>query len=240
MATNRAPKKIVRKAKAGADGGAAPLARALVRERDALRKLFDDKLDAWRKMRRDHAGAWDEQWELLGEILDQKLWRARYEDAKRFFAAQLPNDDPREISRNVLVAGAFRAEDIAQRGVSVLEELALYVKEKSGMTERPRGLDLDRVVVEVPDGGEIRKVKGSKVTLQQLQAARKRLGKKKPARADGPRAKHVRERLAKRKALARLQVDVTETHATFRQVPLEDLGALGEVLAKLAVPKAPS
>ena len=139
--------------------------------------------------------------------------------------------------RNVLVAGAFSPRDIEERGVGLLEEVALYVKEKSGMTERPRALDLRRVVVEVQRGREIARVKGDKVELADVKAARSALGKKKPKKQDGPRAAAVRKILAKRKSLAKIAVSLGEEHATFTKVPLDQLPVLGALLAKLELPK---
>ncbi|MCC6873345.1 MAG: hypothetical protein IT378_03470 [Sandaracinaceae bacterium] len=213
--------------------------RALVREQQALAKLLDDKLEELRRLQREGSRSWDRQWEIVGEILehDPPLWRGRFTSEVKFIAKELPGEDRRSVSRNVLVAGAFRPEDIAARGVGVLEEIALFVQEKAGMLERPRALDLARIVVDVPDGREVRRVPASKVVIEEARAARKALGKRKPRKPEGPRAFAVRKALSRRKALAKLNVTLDEDGATFARVPLDLLSELGAVLAKLRLPE---
>ncbi|MBZ0119057.1 MAG: hypothetical protein K8H88_18825 [Sandaracinaceae bacterium] len=213
--------------------------RALVREQQALAKLLDDKLEELHRLQRAGSQSWDRQWEVVGEILehDPPLWRGRFTSEVKFIAKELPGEDRRSVNRNVLVAGAFRPEDIAARGVGVLEEIALFVQEKAGMLERPRALDLARIVVDVPDGREVRRVPASKVVIEEARAARRALGKRKPRKAEGPRALAVRKALGKRKALAKVSVTLDEDDATFARVPLDLLSQLGDVLAKLKLPE---
>lgn len=217
------------------------LPKRLVRERDALRKLLDDKMSAFRALAAEGAKTFDRQWEIIGDILehDPPLWRGRYASEVKFVATELEGIDRRDVRRNVLVAGAFRPEDIENTPISVLEEIAHYVKEKSGMEERPRAIDLSRVRIEVPNGRGARRVFGDRATLEDVRAARKALGRK-AKKWDGPRAKHVRAAIGRRISLAKLEVALTEEHASFRRVPLERLPALGEVLARLEIPKPKS
>lgn len=210
----------------------------LIREREALRKLLDDKLELLRSLKQEGAKTYDRQWEIVGDILEHEppLWQGRYTSEAKFIAKELPEFNRRDVARNVLVAGAFRPEDIESYTISFLEELALYVKEKGGMTERPRALDLPRIVVDVRGD----RVRANKATIDDVKAARKSLGKKAKRSKDGPRAAAVRKAITRRKRLSNLNLTLTEAHATFARVPLDELDALAKALSTLKLPPAES
>jgi len=97
-----------------------------------------------------------------------------------------------------------------------------------------------RAVVEVPRGRRIERVKADRVSVADVGAARRELGKKPPKKKDGPRAAAVEKALGRRKSLGAIAVVIGEEHATFTRVPLDQLGTLGAALAKLELPKAES
>ena len=92
----------------------------------------------------------------------------------------------------------------------------------------------------VPSGRDKERVGGDRVTLEQVKAARRALGKKTTRTKEGPRAAAVRKALGKRKTLAALKVTVDEKHATFTRVPLDELASLARALGTVKLPPAPA
>ena len=56
------------------------------------------------------------------------------------------------MRRNILVATCFTPKDEADKGISFLEELALYAQRRAGASKPPAAIDIDRMFVVIPSG----------------------------------------------------------------------------------------
>ncbi|GAB4109643.1 MAG: hypothetical protein OHK0013_45250 [Sandaracinaceae bacterium] len=214
-----------------------PAPRALAREGAALREALDEALKRVRKLRAEGAKGWDELWETVDAIVsaDPPLWRGRYGSEAEFIRKELPGETPRSVKRNVLVARTFTPADEAALGPSLLEELALYLQEREGLSKPPPHVALDRVMVLVPHGKETVRLPARTVDVEQVRAARRALRKQKSKRPEGPMERAIRGALKKQPALRGVSVRVAQDRVSLGNVPASEVQALGKALASVKV-----
>ena len=199
---------------------------------------LQEALSKLRALRTEGAETWDAQWETVGEILasDPPLWRALYASEAEFIRKELPGETPRSVNRNVLVAVTFTPEDEKKRGISVLEELALYLMERDDLKHPPKNVDLSRVAVMVPHGKVTQRFSGDVVDVDQVRAARRALkgiSTKKPV---SKLEKAIRTATKSNKALTQIGIRVTGEFVSLSNVPISELAKLGKLLSSVSSP----
>jgi hypothetical protein len=206
----------------------------LAAEQAGLRSALAEKLGELRALRTEGAGAWDQEWELVGEILEHEppLWRGTYASESELIRKELPGETMRSVRRNVTVARAFSARDVKEHGVNVLEELALYLMERDGASRPPRAIDLDRVIVMVPRGrGQVARFSARGVEIELVRAARRALRKGSAGgRRAGPEERAIRSALRAKRSLRAVTVGLSRSAVTLGNVPLDALGDLAAAL----------
>jgi hypothetical protein len=223
----------------GAAKKRAPKGVSTARARDAVRATFERKRDELKKLRTDGTKSWDRQWELVDDILtaDPPLWSGHYKSESAFIAAELPGETPRSVRRNVLVAAAFRPADEKAHGINKLEELALYLMARSGATEKLRAVDLERVIVRVPDGKSFRHVPATEATIEEVRAARRVTRGGATKRKANPFERALRAALGTSGALKAIAITASDDAVRFGAIPRDQLVAFAKALAKVRLPK---
>ena len=190
------------------------------------------------KLRGQGTEAFDELWEQVRDVLEAEppLWRhGDYKSEADFIRRELPGETARSVRRNILVATCFTPKDEADKGISFLEELALYAQQRAGASKPPAAIDIDRMFVVIPSGkqGVVRK-RARDATLQEVRKARRAL------RPDGAtdkaaskQEKALRAAIAKVKDLTSVTVALRGGQVSFGGVPLDQtaLRAFGKALA---------
>lgn len=221
----------------------AKLAKELAQAGAAGKKKLAAALAAIRKLQGEGTQAFDELWEQVRDVLEAEppLWRhGGYETESDFICRELPGETLRSVKRNILVASCFTPRDEAEKGISFLEELALYAQERSGASRRPAAIDLSRMFIAVPAGkvGTLRK-RAKDASIDDVRKARRAL------RAEGATSKRsskeekaLRAALAKVVALRGVTVVLRGGQVSLGSVPLDEktLRALGRALATVKLP----
>jgi len=221
----------------------AKLAKELAQAGAAGKKKLAAALAAIRKLRGQGTQSFDELWEQVREVLeaDPPLWRhGDYATESDFIRRELPGETLRSVKRNILVATCFTPRDEADKGISFLEELALYAQERSGASRRPAAIDLSRMFIVVPAGkaGTVRK-RAKDASIDDVRKARRAL------RAEGATSKRsskqekaLRAALAKVAALRGVTVVLRGGQVSLGSIPLDEktLQALGRALATVKLP----
>ncbi|MBK8696411.1 MAG: hypothetical protein IPN17_30120 [Deltaproteobacteria bacterium] len=205
----------------------------------ARRQEFDDLLSTIAAQLGRERSQWDLLWEKVGEALEGEvpLYRAKFTTLKAFIAKVLPGESERSVKRNVLVAGCFTAADEKRHGVTVLEDIALFVMAQTGARIAPKAIDLDRLKIPVPGvGGSLAMKPARECTQDDLRRARRALSKGRSAKPASAREKALRVALAKVKSLKAIGVSERADGFTLSKVPAEGFAALGKVLTTLKVP----
>ncbi len=192
------------------------------------------------KLRGQGTESYDELWEQVRDVLEAEppLWRhGDYKHEADFIRRELPGETARSVRRNILVASCFTPKDEADKGISFLEELALYAQQRAGASKRPAAIDIDRMFVAIPSGklGTVRK-RARDASVQEVRKARRAL------RTDGAtgkaaskQEKALRAAIAKAEELASVSVAIRGGQASFAGVPFDQksLRALGKTLATI-------
>lgn len=202
------------------------------------KKRLSAALQVIGKLRGQGTEAFDELWEQVRDVLEAEppLWRhGDYKHEADFVRQELPGETARSVRRNILVASCFTPKDEADKGISFLEELALYAQQRAGASKRPAAIDIDRMFVAIPSGklGTVRK-RARDASVQEVRKARRAL------RTDGStdkaaskQEKALRAAIAKVKDLPSVTVALRGGQVSFGGVPLDQatLRAFGKALA---------
>jgi hypothetical protein len=216
-----------------------PVKARLEETQKAATKTLHASLERLRALRTEGAESWDAQWEMVDEILsaDPPLWRATYASEAEFIRKELPGETPRSVHRNMLVAVTFTPEDEKKRGISVLEEIALYLMERDDLKHPPKNIDLKRVAVMVPlpSGKGTQRFSGDVVDVDQVRAARRALKKGATKKPVSPVEKAIRTATQTSKSLKQMSIRVSGDVVSLANVPVSELALLGKALARVKV-----
>lgn len=219
---------------------AKPVKARLEATQKSATKALHASLKRLRTLRTEGAESWDAQWEMVDEILsaDPPLWRATYASEAEFIRKELPGETPRSVHRNMLVAVTFTPDDEKKRGISVLEEIALYLMERDDLKHPPKNIDLSRVAVMVPlpSGKGTQRFSGDVVDVDQVRAARRALKKGATKKPVSPIEKAIRTATQTSKSLKQMSIRVSGEVVSLANVPVSELAMLGKALARVRLP----
>jgi hypothetical protein len=216
----------------------------LVKVDARLKRRWEELLDALRSARGRGAGAFDELWELAGEVVthDPPLYVfGGFASAREFFREVL-HEEERTARRLIRVARFASPAEEARYGTSMLDAAIAYVEAKVGHAmEGTLPVSFERLRIPVARDGRKRRLPLQEVTLAELTAATRALrpgGRKRTGRAS-PAREALATALKKTKALAEVEVREAGGYASFARVPVAHLGAFGRAVAAVRPPRAP-
>jgi hypothetical protein len=216
------------------------LAGELTHESAADRARLDGVLRRIEALRSDEAKNWDELWEAVAEVIDAEgaLWRARFGSVRAFLKAHLPGESERTAKRKAMVAVSFSAADEVRHGVAFLEEAALYAQALAGAKRPPRAINLDRLKVPVVTKDRDHRSKSARESsVEELRAARRKLGGGAKRVKASPWEKAVRTAIGAQKELAGVKVSVRGEEVGLSGIPKGAVKKLGAALVKFRAPE---
>jgi len=220
-------------------GPLAPTAHVDVVIDRALERRWDQAMKRVSNARREGAGAFDELWETVAEIVehDPPLYLAGGFATARAFLTKHLGESERTARRLMRVAKYASPQEEVRYGVSKLDAALAYVEAKAGGAARGR-LPVDFANLRIPiEGDKERKtVSFAEATVQQVAVATRRLlrhGGEHTNRSPLERAVAAGLRAG---GLAQISVRVVGGRLALGNIAPGDLAALGKALRGVRLP----
>lgn len=195
--------------------------------------------------KREGAGAFDQQWEAIGAIVehDPPLYLAGGFSTIRDFLEKHVGESERTARRFIRVAKYASPAEEAKYGISKLDRAIAYVEAKAGGPAKERlPVAFDKLKVPVDSGGKTSLVPLEKARVEDIEAATRKLvresEKEAPVKAS-PLVKAVTAQL-KSKALQGISVRISGGKLFLGAIAPESLEELSAALLKIKLPKSDS
>jgi hypothetical protein len=220
-----------------------PSTRVTVRIDRALRRKWNEAMAVVRRTARGVAGAFDERWETVAEILehDPPLYLAGgYASAREFLRAEV-GETERTALRSVRVAKYASPAEEARYGVAKLDAVLAYLEARTGPLRGRLPVDFSKLRIAVPQGDRVRRLGVADASVAEIRAAGRAL--RREAQRTPPRDSPVVRAIAavlRAKPLCDVRVRLAAGKLSFSAVPLAALADFGRALAAAKLPAATS
>ncbi len=212
-----------------------------VRVDRALKARWQEQIARLLEAKRQGAGAFDELWEAVGEIVDHDppLYLAGGFSTARQFLAKYVAEDERTARRFVRVALYASPVEEARYGVSKLDAtLTLLDAKNGGPPKRRIPVDFEKLRIPVQRDGQTSTLPLLDATVDEVRAATRKLLRE--AGRPHPKASPVVLALAKTLRTGRLKsigIHFARGKITLSGIPLDALDELLRALARVHLPR---